>query len=61
MFYYEISYFEPFNLVTFILIHTCEPSFINNLNMTANSVEKHWFVVLNVIELQVKISLKTFC
>ena len=32
--------------------------FINNHNMTANSVEKHCFVVFNV-ELQVKIGFKT--
>ena len=38
-----------------LALHSCDPIFINNLNMTANSVEKHCYVVL------VQIRFKMFC
>ena len=41
-----------------LILHPCNPFFMSNLNMTANSVEKHCFVALNV-NLQVKIRFKT--
>ena len=42
-----------------LVLHPCNPFFINKLNMTANSVEKHCFAALNV-NLQVKTRVKTF-
>ena len=42
-----------------LAVNPCDPFFINNFNMTVNSVGKHSFVVMNV-KLQVKIRFKTF-
>ena len=42
-----------------LALYPFDPFFINNLNVTANNVEKHCFVVLNV-KLEVRIKFKTF-
>ena len=42
-----------------VTLHPCDSFFINNRNMSANSVEKHYFAELNV-KLPVKTRFKMF-
>ena len=42
-----------------LTLHPCDPSLINNCNMTGISIDKHCYIVLNV-KLQVKLRFKTF-
>ena len=42
-----------------LVLHPCDPFLINYPNITDNSVERHCFVMLNVI-LQVKLDSKRF-
>ena len=42
-----------------LVLYPCDSFFINNHNMTSNSVENHCFVVFN-IKLEVEISFKMF-
>ena len=49
--------FNPVELQ--LALHPCNPFLINNRNITDNSVEKHFFVELNV-KLQAKLRFTLF-